>query len=204
MTFPAPPPFPHTCPERGPAGADPVVSIIIPVFNQLHYTSSCLKSLLENPPSASFEVIVVDDASTDATPEFLEEAAKNDVRLRFLKNGDNRGFAVSCNKGANAAMGEYLLFLNNDVELAPGWLDPLLATLANDTSIGIVAPRLLFPDGTVQHCGKVWSDTDGPLSHPQHLYYGASADDVRTTRNRDFQMVTGACMLVRRKEFLSI
>ncbi len=204
MTFSASPPFPHTFPERGPAGADPVVSIIIPVFNQLHYTSSCLKSLLENPPSAGFEVIVVDDASTDATPGFLEEAAKKDARIRFLKNGSNRGFAVSCNKGANAAKGEYLLFLNNDVELAPGWFDPLLGTLANDPSIGIVAPRLLFPDGTVQHCGKVWSDTDGPLSHPQHLYYGASADDVRTTRNRDFQMVTGACMLVRRKEFLSI
>ena len=204
MTFPASPPFPHTFPERGPAGADPVVSIIIPVFNQLHYTSSCLKSLLENPPSASFEVIVVDDASTDATPEFLEETAKKDARIRFLKNDSNRGFAVSCNKGANAAKGEYLLFLNNDVELAPGWLDPLQATLANDPSIGIVAPRLLFPDGTVQHCGKVWSDTDGPLSHPQHLYYGASADDARTTRNRDFQMVTGACMLVRGKEFLSI
>jgi GT2 family glycosyltransferase/Flp pilus assembly protein TadD len=204
MTFSAPPPFPHTFPERGPAGADPVVSIIIPVFNQIHYTSSSLKSLRENPPSASFEIIVVDDASTDATPEFLEEAAKKDARIRFLKNDSNRGFAVSCNKGAYAARGEYLLFLNNDVELAPGWFDPLQATLANDPSIGIVAPRLLFPDSTVQHCGKVWSDTDGPLSHPQHLYYGASADDVRTTRNRDFQMVTGACMLVRGKEFLSI
>lgn len=163
-----------------------------------------MASLLKNPPHLPFEILVVDDASTDRTSVFLQETAANEPRIRSVRNQANLGFARSCNHGARAASGSYLLFLNNDTEVCSGWFPPLFAVLENNPDVGIVGPKLLFPDGTIQHCGKIWKDTNGPLSQPHHIYYRTPGDAPFVNESREYQMLTGACIMVRRNEFLTI
>jgi len=184
-----------------PHDAAPAVSIVIPVYNQLHFTRQCLTSLENGTDPGQFEVIVIDDASHDGTEEALRTLAGAKPWLRYFRNPANRGFAASCNQGAVLARGGYLLFLNNDTLVAPGWLPPLVEALASQPDIGIVGPKLVFPDGAVQHCGKVWGEHQTPRSHPNHLYYREPGDAPHVNRSRDYQVITGACMLLRRAEF---
>jgi len=90
-------------------------SIIIPVFNQLPFTEACLSAVFRTlPANVGVEVIVVDNGSTDGTAEFLQRAAAENGLLRIRSVGCNAGFSKACNLGAEAARGDYLLFLNND------------------------------------------------------------------------------------------
>ncbi|HEV8689978.1 MAG TPA: glycosyltransferase, partial [Ideonella sp.] len=137
-----------------PPVAQPVVSIIIPVFNQFALTHACLRSIAQNMPEIAFEVIVVDDASTDETllaPLLWQHS------VRVVRQDVNRGFVHACNRGAAAAQGELLCFLNNDTLVQPGWLDALADTFAADPRIGVAGAKLLNADGTLQECGGlVW------------------------------------------------
>lgn len=178
----------------------PLLSIVIPVHNQSGCTRACLESLRQHPPSVPFEVIVVDDGSTDDTPAVVAAFAGS-LPVRLVENPPPHRFARACNRGAADARGDLLLLLNNDTEALPGWWEPLHRTLADDPAIGLVAPRLLFPDRTVQHCGKVWADVTAPDAQPYHLYYRFPHDHPAVLRSRDFQTVTGACILVRTAEF---
>jgi GT2 family glycosyltransferase/Tfp pilus assembly protein PilF len=102
------------------------------------------------------------------------------------------------------AASDYLLFLNNDTEVQPGWFPPLYSLLTSDPRIGIVAPKLIFPDNTIQHCGKVWSDITLPNSHPHHIYYRFPAGHPAVNKNRPYMMVTGACILLRTADFRAV
>ena len=141
----------------------PSASVIIPVHNQISFTENCLGRLRETlPPNFDGEIIVVDDASTDETPLLLERLARADARLRVLRNEQNLGFVGSCNRGAEAAGGEVLVFLNNDTLPAPGWLPPLLRVLAERADAGAVGGKLVYPDGTLQEAGGcIFSDGTG-------------------------------------------
>ncbi|QEM69755.1 glycosyltransferase [Geobacter sp. FeAm09] len=184
-----------------PHSAAPAVSIVIPVHNQLHFTRQCLASLEKGTEPGLFEVVVIDDASHDGTEEALRALADATPWLRYFRNSVNRGFAASCNQGAVLAQGDYLLFLNNDTMVTAGWLSTLVAVLESRPDVGIVGPKLVFPDDTIQHCGKVWGDHLAPRSNPDHLYYREPADAAHVNRSRDYQAITGACMLLRRAEF---
>ncbi len=182
----------------------PYLSIIVPVHNQSGYTRSCLASLAKYPPHVPYDIFVVDDCSSDDTPRLLADEARKDGRIRSIRNDNNTGFAGACNRGAAAASGEYLLFLNNDTEVLPDWCPPLLSILENNPDIGIVGPKLCFPDRTVQHCGKIWKDTGTPLSQPHHIYFASPCNAPFVNKSREYMMITGACIMVRRNEFLSI
>lgn len=139
-----------------PSGEWPGVSIVMPFYNGRAMTEACLRSLLETLPSGlNCEVIMVDDCSTDGTAAMLQRWAKRDARVKVLRNKTNLGFVDTCNHGASAATGEILVFLNNDLALLPGWLEPLLAVFRNHADAGVCGGKLIFPDGTLQEAGGV-------------------------------------------------
>lgn len=114
----------------------PSVSIVIPLYNQLHYTKLCLESLRRTMAELP-EIILIDNASTDGTADYLRTLA--DVKV--ISNATNLGFAGGCNTGIRAASGEWVVILNNDVIVAPGWIDGMLDA-ADYWHLQIVTPAI--------------------------------------------------------------
>ena len=136
----------HTWHERF-AALEPVVrnsfpsaSMIIVTYNNLPFSRLCLQSLYSHTDWPNFEVIVVDNASTDGTREYLREAEQQFPHLRVVLNEANLGFAAANNIGLQIARGEYLVLLNNDTVVVRGWLSTLIRHLAADASIGLIGP----------------------------------------------------------------
>lgn len=176
----------------------PLVSIVIPVFNKWSYTAKCLDQLARNTTGHSYEVIVVDNASSDET----ERELSGRPGIRVHRNNTNLGFSRACNQGAGMAVGKYLLFLNNDTEPRAGWLEPMVRILEEEPEVGIVGSKLLFPDGTLQHAGvHIGTAVPFPIS-PYHLDYRKPAG--HSTRRRDLEAVTGACLAIRSELFSAV
>lgn len=167
-------------------------TIVIPVFNQCQLTAQCLDALIDQGHS---RIVVVDDGSTDDTPTVL---ARYRDRIRVICHAENDGFSVSCNDGAAVAETDYVVFLNNDTVPREGWLDALEKYAAEHSAAAIVGARLLYPDNTVQHAGVVICQD----RYPRHIYAGFPADHPAVEKSRRFQIVTAACMLVRREVFV--
>lgn len=171
------------------------VSIIIPVFNRAELTRQCLEAVYRTAP-AFCEIIVVDNGSTDGTPAYLAgEAAAG--RITAVRSERNLGFARACNLGALKARGRLLIFLNNDTIPTPGWVEAMVH--AARPGVGAVGARLLYPDGRIQHAGMVFR-----RGLPVHIYRFAPADAPEVVRPQDFDMVTGACLLIPRELFLKL
>jgi GT2 family glycosyltransferase/radical SAM superfamily enzyme YgiQ (UPF0313 family) len=179
--------------------AGPLVSIIIATFNKWEYTAKCLEKLAENTRGVPFELIMVDNASTDGTRTALSQLAGS---CRVHLNETNAGFAKACNQGARMARGKYLLFLNNDTEPQPGWLEAMVKVAEADPTISVVGSKLLFPDGTIQHggVGLVYA-SPYPIT-AVHLHYRWPAE--AGSRMLAPQAVTAACMLVRSEVFRDV
>lgn len=175
--------------------AQPRVSVIIPVYNHLALTLACLQSLHDNPQQTAFDVIVVDDASSDATADVLPLCKG----VRYLRNDSNRGFIHTCNRGAAEAAGEYLFFLNNDTEVQANWLDPLVAILDAQGDAGIAGSKLVYPSGHLQEAGACLRP-DGSVD-----LIGLNGDprDPRYNRARPVDHCSGAAILVRASLFHS-
>lgn len=171
-------------------------SIIIPVFNNKELTRGCIKSIQENTSNISFEIIAVDNGSTDGAAAMLQQM-QQDRALRLIANQENLGFAKACNQGAAQACGKFLVFLNNDTRVASGWLDGLVACATSDKEIGVVGAKLLFEDGLVQHAGVVF---DHKLK-PVHIYKFFHPRHPAVEKQREFQAVSAACMLLKKELF---
>ncbi len=170
------------------------VSIVIPVFNRCELTERCLESISNAHNSASYEVIVIDNASTDGTKDLLS-AIEGDITV--IANRSNEGFARACNRGARVAMGEFILFLNNDTEVSDGYLDGLLACARTSEKCGAVGARLCYPNGRVQHAGIAINE-DGI---PYHVFQNFDATHPAVTITREMTAVTAACMLIGKQTF---
>jgi O-antigen biosynthesis protein len=172
---------------------EPTVTIVIPVYENAALTLRCLASVAAATASGVAEVIVVDDASSEETHSALLRVKG----LRVVRNDENLGFVGSCNRGAAQARGEYLVFLNNDTEVMPGWLDALLGAVRSAADVGAVGSKLVYPHGGLQEAGGViWSDASG-------LNVGRGDDPEAPEYNfrRDADYCSAAALLVRRDLF---
>ncbi len=182
------------------------VSIIIPVFNKAYLTRRCIKALYNHTHYRNFEVIVVDNASTDETQTLLSTLQTYYANFRYIRNERNMGFAAACNRGAEAAEGRYLHFLNNDTEAKPGWLAPLVELLQEDEAVVAAGSKLLFPDHTIQHAGVIIEENrkrQMPLVG-WHLYYKYPEDFAEANELRSYQALTAASLLIRREAFFEV
>ena len=180
------------------------VSIIIPVYNKFEYTIRCLEKIYANTNEHfCYEIIVVDNGSTDKTKENLTKLSQEIKNLIYLPNDENLKFAKACNIGAINASGEYLVFLNNDTEPKPGWLTYAIQRLQSDPEIGIVGSKLLYPDNTIQHCGIEFfeHETDAYQFWPLHRHIRSSADLPEANKSEVVDAVTGACLFISKKLF---
>ncbi|HUZ10067.1 MAG TPA: glycosyltransferase [Acidimicrobiales bacterium] len=192
------------CPQlMSPPGSEPgtvtKVSIIIPCWNQAEYTTRCLASIQAHTPPGTYEVILIDNGSTDATASLT--SAPEDRSLIVHRNGENLGFARACNQGASLARTDRLVFLNNDTEVLPGWLPPLMTVLDQHPDVGIVGCRLLYPDGTLQHAGVVTGRSPDGLFDGHHRFRRQPGTYPPALTGEVLPAVTGACMAVRRHLF---
>jgi GT2 family glycosyltransferase len=115
------------------------VSIVIVTFDNLVYTRLCLESLLANTDYSSYEVIVVDNGSTDGTADYLHRLELHHPHVRVVYNDRNRGFAAANNQGLALAAGDVLVLLNNDTIIPYGWLARLVRHLESP-AIGLIGP----------------------------------------------------------------
>jgi GT2 family glycosyltransferase/SAM-dependent methyltransferase/glycosyltransferase involved in cell wall biosynthesis len=137
---------------------DPKVSLIIPLHARPELTYACLRSIRENTTHASYEVILVDDAADAETKLMLEGVSGAQV----LRNEQNSGYLRSVNRGASVARGHWLVLFNNDTEVTPGWLSAMLDCAESADDIGVVTPKYLYPDGSLNEAGGIiWRDGTG-------------------------------------------
>lgn len=125
----------------------PALSVIIVNWNTRDYLRECVASLFRYPPSCAFEVIVVDNGSTDASAQMVHRLHP---QVRLMANDRNLGYAKATNQGLASARGSFLLLLNPDTEMTPEALNVLLRFLLETPQAAAVAPRLRGPDGRVQ------------------------------------------------------
>jgi len=173
-------------------------SVIIPVWNRCELTRDCVAALATTTTGIPWELIVVDNHSTDGTEEFLSTLG-GDVQV--IRNQENLGFAKACNQGARAARGRYLVFLNNDTVPLDGWLVAMHKEVEEHSDVGVVGSKLLYADKTIQHAGVALSRTN---LLPYHIYRQMPSDHPIVNQRREFQVVTGACLLIRKELFDSI
>lgn len=127
-------------PQAAAPGEAPVASIVMLTLNQLDYTKLCVESVFERS-TLPFELIIVDNGSTDGTRAYLRRLVEQDPRVRVIHNDRNMGFAHGCNQGIAVARGEVIVLLNNDTIVTDGWLEGLVTPMAMNAEIGAVGPR---------------------------------------------------------------
>ena len=137
---------------------DPKVSIVIPLYAHAQLTQACLQSICDHTTHTSYEVILVDDEADAETKRLL-----NDVKgAKIVRNEKNIGYLRSVNRGASEARGRWLVLFNNDTEVTDGWLDAMLACAESASDVGVVTPKYLYPDGSLNEAGAfVWRDGTG-------------------------------------------
>ena len=164
----------------------PMVSIVIPVYNQYGFTMKCIESIKNCSGNITYEVILADDKSTDATVN-IKKTVKN---LTVVRNRKNLRFLLNCNKAAKKVKGKYILFLNNDTVVKDNWLEPMISLMEKDKTIGMTGAKLVYPNGMLQEAGGIiWKDASGwNFGHSQN----PDAPEYNYVKEVDY--ISGACI----------
>ena len=190
------------------------LTIVIVSFNTKQYTRQCIQSLLDHTSGLKYEIIVVDNASTDGSVIELRKLAKKKI-INLLVNNKNLGFAHGNNQGMRLAKGKFILFLNSDTLVGPKVLNEIFVWMLKHKRVGIVSCQLLNSDGTVQGTGGYFPTLMRVLTwmtiqdlpfvdrlikpfHPMKskaLFKGTSFFNKR----RELDWLTGAFLFVRRE-----
>lgn len=179
----------------------PLVSILVPTRDALRYLKTSIDSVLEKTSWPSYEIIILDNQSSDpATLAYMKKVEAN-PKVRVLRYDHPFNFSSINNFGARHARGDIICLLNNDTEvISPDWLEEMVSRLLQP-GVGVVGARLYFSDGRVQHAGDVL----GPGGCATHLHGILDADDPgymhRAVLPQDLSAVTAACFVTRRSLF---
>jgi len=178
------------------AKGKPLISIIIPVHNNFSITYHCLASFLLYKNSCNYEIIIVDDASTDNTSN-IKKFINN---ITVLKNKNNIGFLKSCNAAAKIAKGEYLVFLNNDTEIGNHCLDEMIDVFNRFEKVGLVGCKLIYPNGILQEAGGIiWENGE-----PWNLGKGENPMLPEWNYVRQTDYVSGAAIMISKSLWNSV
>lgn len=168
-------------------------SVVVVAFGDLPLTKLCLESVLANTDAPDYEVVVVDNGSSETSQAYLDEVERRFVNVRIVRNRRNEGFASATNIGLAAAKGEALVLLNNDTIVSPGWLGRLLGHL-EDPAVGLVGPAT-NRSGTEAEV-PTWYETYGEL-----LSFAAERAGACAGRTRELPTPTMFCLAMRRDTF---
>ena len=173
-----------------PRSANPAVSILVPVFNELRVTVECLLSIQRAKPKVAYEVVLADDCSTDPDIAGLARVAN----LVYVRQDDNVGFLRNCNQAFARCRGKYVLLLNNDAQVLPGAIDRLAACLDADATVAAVGPKIIYPDGRLQEAGCFVR----PNGESGMVGLFGDPDEGGYCHDRDVAYCSGAALMVRR------
>jgi len=177
-----------------------MVSLVILSYNKRDLTSSCLTSIFQHIPELEREVIVVDNASSDDSVEYIK---KHFPKVILIENKKNLGFAGGCNLGAAHATGEYILFLNNDAKLSSNPLSEMIEVFENHTSAGVVGGLLVNHNGSLQRSyGSFYT-----VINVAYLLFAGESGELKRFKSRDViptDWVSGGFMMIKRDIFESV
>jgi GT2 family glycosyltransferase len=178
---------------------DKKCSIIIVSHNLTDCLNRCLQGIEEHTDRELVdEVIIADNGST---PPYLRDdfARVTALPVALIRLDGNSSFAAANNKAVQGAKGQYVCFMNNDIEVMQSWLPPLYRLISSDERIGAVGPKMIFPDGVIQFAGY---ERDAATAFQKHKFRNVRTDHTLPAANcpGPVSALTGACLLVRRGE----
>jgi len=177
-------------------GAEAAVSLVVVTHDNLLFNRLCLESVLLDPSAPEYEIVVVDNGSTDGTPEYLVELARRHTSVRVIRNSENRGFAAATNQGLALARGGVLVLLNNDTVVSPGWL-ARLARYLEDSEIGLVGP-------VTNRAGNEAQIETRYRTYGEFLRFAREHADGIGLRSFDIPVLTMYCLAMRRDAYETI
>jgi GT2 family glycosyltransferase len=198
-------PFPNLYRARRDIVGNPLVSVLIPFRDKPELLQTCVSSILKKTLYANYEILCIDNGSTQsATHDLINELQRRDKRVRVVRHDVPFNYSEINNFGASQALGEHLLFLNNDTEvIAPEWMGAMLEH-SQRPEVGVVGAKLLFDDDTIQHAGVII----GPAGFAGHVHSFIPADDPgyagRAQMIQNFSAVTFACAMTRKDVFKQV
>ena len=163
-----------------------ITSIIVLTYNKLDYSKLCINSIRQYTEPDSYEVIVIDNHSTDGTVEWLQD--QQDIRL--ILNSENAGFPRGCNQGIKAAKGSSILLLNNDTIVTPNWLSNLKKCLYSSCDIGAVG-------AVTNSCSNFQSIPCGYSSIEEMISFSRQVNNSNPNLWEDRARLVGYCMLIK-------
>jgi len=183
-----------------------LTSVVIPVKNNWDYTKICLDSIVRYT-DVPYEIIVVDNGSEEPLYQYIKKWRDRNpkIAIRYLCLNENKGFAGGCNEGTRAASGDYLVFLNNDTLVTPGWLKGLLKPLALDNTIGIAGPMSNYVNGRqkINDC-PINFKSPKDIDFGRLAAYGLNISNQNQNSYLSTEVIMGLCLAIKKELFDAI